>query len=98
MQRTLPPFEVADEHGGRPYLIFYDAAGPVAWPWHALRSVKLSLDETSLLFEYTEHSVEIEGRCLAALFNLAVTTKLKSVRVGDADEVVVSKIRILGES
>lgn len=96
MNNTLLPFDVADDHGVRPYLAFAVAGELFAWPWHALRSIKLSLDETAILFEYTEHSVEIEGRGLSALFNLATASRIKSVRVGDAGEVAISKIRVIG--
>lgn len=95
---NIHAYEVAQEPGGRPFLAFETAAGLFAWPWHSLRAVRLTPDASSLVFEYAEHSVEITGAGLGALFDLATASRLKTVRVGESDGVTVAHVRTVGLS
>ena len=95
---TLPPYEVAQEPGGRPFLAFETAAGKFARPWHAMRDIRLSPDDSSLVFEYADYSVEVTGAGLGALFDLATASRLKTVRVGESDGVTVAHVRPVGLS
>lgn len=96
---TLPPYEVAQEPGGRPFLAFETAAdGKFARPWHAVRDIRLAPDDASLFFDYADCSVEVVGSGLGVLFDLATTSRLKTVRAGEAEGVTVTRVRPVGLS
>lgn len=96
MSDTLP-FEVVTEPGGRAMLAFVTDAGAFAWPWHALKCLRLSAGADVLVFDYTAHSVEVTGRHLGDLADLACATRVKLIRVGRSGDLVVNRIRLLGD-
>jgi hypothetical protein len=94
--KNKPPYDVAQEPGGRAFLAFETSAGVVLLPWHSLRAVRLAPDNASLVFEYGNATVELLGSGLAILAELAGATRLKSVRQGETDETRILSVRLLG--
>jgi hypothetical protein len=96
--KTPAPYEITQEASGRAYLIFELPTGRSAWPWHTLRATRITPDDATLTLEYPEHSVVITGANLGILFDLAASTRLKCVRVGECEDLVVKSILPVGGS
>lgn len=92
-----PPFEVVTESGGRAMLAFITPAGAFAWPWHALKALRLSPQADALFFDFVAHSVEVTGSGLGPLADLSCAMRVKVIRAGRSEQCLVSGIRILGD-
>lgn len=93
----LPPYEIAQDPGGRPFLAFQTTDAVCALPWHDLKAIRLSPDGTQLTFEYTRQSAKLTGTGLGVIAELAFSSRLKRLRQGDSDEVRIDSVRIIGE-
>ena len=93
-----PPFEVVTESGGRAMLAFITPAGAFAWPWHALKALRLSPQADALFFDFLAHSVEVTRADSAhsPMLSCAMRVGIDPRRTQRA-MFFISNIRILGD-
>lgn len=96
MKNSTHPYEVATEAGGRAFLTIVNETGAFAFPWHSISGMRLSPAFDKLTIALPQLTVEVVGRELGDVFELATASRLKTLREGESDKIAITGIRIFG--
>ena len=91
------PYEIASDSRGLPFFSVETTGGVAAYPWHDLKRIVLNADATELTLELPSVSVEITGHGLGVIADLACAARIKRIRAGEASDVRIRTLRIIGE-
>jgi hypothetical protein len=78
---SAPPYALFEGNTGG-FLIMEFAKGRIALPYIALRQITHSQEPERIVMEFTEQTIEVQGKKLEKLFEFLASLRVRTVRVG----------------